>query len=589
MPLVRDFWTADAETDPFHNCADPFCPKCHGEGRKPKPFIWGAYNGATETYLEFANARELAAFFRDKKTVVYAHNGGRFDWHYIRDEINTDEVIMIISGRLSRFRIGECEFRDSMNIFQQTRLKDFGNKLEIDYALMEPEVRDNPNNRAEISKYLRVDVVDLWNQLYRYFERYGRSLTQAGTAMRVWSKMSGIKPPEQTKEQFKRYKPFYYGGRVECFKQGVEKTKFQVVDINSAYPRAMLEKHPFSNAATVDDRLPNDENEIARSLIRLRCRSDGAFPYRAPTGELIFPNDNEFRIYNVTGWEFLTALEFDAARGIEIQEVHTFPLSIDFQDYIHRFYNERKQAKAAGDKAADIFCKLFMNSLYGKFGSNPGGAHVEGEEDEPSEGYHEYLLTDDEGIAKWTVEGYQRYKNWGERSLMFRPLPEIRHRYYNVATAASITGYVRAYLFRSARQCRGLIYCDTDSLAAEDVSRLPIGQELGQWKVEIDCNSYAVAGKKNYTFEASDDTIKKYNSYRSRESATGHWKIASKGARLTPEEMVRVASGVIVRCDICKKEHAGVCYRPESPTYSIARDEPRFIDRKITRSKILLA
>lgn len=574
----RDFWTVDAETDPFHHCADKHCLKCQGVGRIPQPFLWGAYNGLTEEYLEFADANTLAEFFAPKKTICYAHNGGRFDYHYLRDAINTDENIMVIAGRLSKFKIGACEFRDSLNIFQQTRLKDFGNKLEIDYALMEPERRNDPNVRAEISKYLRVDCVDLWNNLDRYFRQYGHGLTQAGAAMRVWSKMAHVKPPKQTKEQFKRYKPFYYGGRVQCFKQGVSTKPFSVVDINSAYPFAMLSKHPFSTDGVVSDTLPDDAH-VERSLIRLECISDGAFPYRTETGELTFPNDGKPREYFITGWELVAALEFDAIRQIKIGDVHTFPLSIDFAEYVHTFYNKRKEAKARDDKAENIFCKLFLNSLYGKFGSNPGGAHGNEEDDNPADGYQEYLLASDESIPRWmnpNQDGgaYTVYKPWGARTLMIRPLPEFRHTYYNVATAASITGFVRAYLFRASRLCSGLIYMDTDSIAAEAVTALAIGKELGQWKLELDCRRYAVAGKKNYAFEAADTTIKEYHAYQSRVEKTGHWKIASKGARLTPEEMVRVASG------------EKILYRPESPTYTITRPQPRFINREIRMTEL---
>lgn len=578
----RDFWTVDAETDPFHHCADLHCLKCSGVGRIPKPFIWGAYNGLTEEYIEFATGHELAEFFRPKKTVAYAHNGGRFDYHYLRDEINTDENIMIIAGRMSRFKIGEAEFRDSLNIFQATRLKDFGNKLEIDYAKMEPEQRTDPNIARDISRYLRVDCVDLWNHLARYFAQYGRGLTQAGAAMRVWSKMAKVKPPRQTKEQFKRYKPYYYGGRVECFQTGVRKKDCVVVDRNSAYPHAMLSKHPFSTDGIVSDALPAD-GEIERALIHMRCISDGAFPYRKQTGELIFPCDGETREYFITGWEFLAALEFDAIRDIKILSVHTFPLSIDFQEYVHTFYNKRKEAKAKDDKAENIFCKLFLNSLYGKFGSNPGGAQGSDDEDNPADGYQEYLLASNESMDRWSSipesEGgpYRSYKSWGERTLMIRPLPPVRHTYYNVATAASITGYVRADLFRASRLCQGLIYMDTDSVTAEDVSRLPIGKELGQWKIELECQRYAIAGKKNYALESSDVTNKDYHGYTSREPKTGHWKIASKGARLTPEELVKIASG------------EKILYRPESPTYTITREHPRFINREIRMTELARA
>lgn len=590
---ARDFWTIDAETTPFHNCSDIACPKCHALGRVPQSFIWGAYNGRTEEYLTFtvplsfsalcvdasiaeqvskALARQVADFFRDKKTVVYAHNGGRFDYHYLRDEMNSDDPVMIIAGRMSRFKIGEAEFRDSLNIFQQTRLKDFGGKLEIEYRKLEPEYR--AEFREEIERYLRVDCVDLWNNLARYFGQYGRGLTQAGASMRIWSRMAKIEPPKQTVEQFRRYKLFYYGGRVECFRRGVKEIPFTTVDVNSMYPFAMLSKHPFSPAASLDRFLPATDAEVSRCLIRLKCVSDGAFPYRLDSGELIFPHDGQQRIFNITGWEFNAALEFNAVRDIELIDVHRFPLSIGFEEYIQHFYEKRKLAKEANDKAENIFCKLFMNSLYGKFGSNPGGAVTEEEyeltkEDDPGAGYHEYVIATDESFGKWKVEGYRDFKPWGSRRLWIRPLLEIKHHYYNVATAASITGFARAHLFRASKQCRGLIYGDTDSLTAEDVSKLHIGTELGQWKIELQGRRYAVAGKKNYAWESSDITIKDYHAFDSREEKTGHWKIACKGARLTPAEMVRAANGETI------------IYKPDSPTYSITRDVPRFIDRKI--------
>jgi len=556
----------------------------------PNPFIWGAYNGRTEEYVTFVDelsfspecanasvallvARRLSAqvanFFHDKSTVVYAHNGGRFDYHYLRDEINSDEPVMMIAGRMSRFKIGEAEFRDSLNIFQQTRLKDFGGKLEIQYEKLEPEVRGIPAVREEIEKYLRVDCVDLWNNLNRYFLQYGRGLTQAGASMRIWSRMAKIEPPRQTVEQFRRYKPFYYGGRVECFKKGVAETKFQTVDANSMYPYAMLSKHPFSPSASVDTFLPSLDSDIDRCLIRLQCVSDGAFPYRTDQGELVFPNDGERRTFNVTGWEFNAAREFNAVHDIELITVHRFPLSIGFEEYITHFYEKRKLAKEADDKAENIFCKLFMNSLYGKLGSNPGGAMSEDEEDDPGAGYHEYIIVTDESMGKWQIEGYKDFKSWGERRLWVRPLPEIKHHYYNVATAASITGFARAHLFRASKQCQGLIYGDTDSLTAEDVSQLKIGKELGQWKIELTGKKYAVIGKKNYALEAEDESIMDYHGYHSREEKTGHWKIACKGARLTPSELVRAAAGETI------------IYKPESPTYSISREIPRFIDRKI--------
>lgn len=566
--MAIPFWTADCETDPFGYRRN--------ENYIPRPFIWGAYNGTTGEYLEFDTADALCDFFERQKCLVYAHNGGRFDWHYIpRDRFNADEPLMIINGRLSKFKIGQAEFRDSLNIFQHTPLSKFGGKLDIDYQLMTPERR--AEHMQEIRTYLRADCTVLWNALDVYFSRFGRGLTQAGSSMRVWSKMSGIKPPKQSKEQFLRFKPYYYGGRVECFKTGCAAPKkgFKVYDVNSAYPRAMRETHPFSVHSEISDTLPADE-EIGRTLITLKCRSRGALPYRQENGELIFPDDTVSRTYHISGWEFIAGLECNALTHIAIKEVHRFPLSVNFAQYIDEFYDLRKKSKACGDLLMDQFGKFYMNGLYGKFGANPGGVYLDALGQEQSRGgYEEYVIATDESFPRWRAEGYQEYEKWGDRMLLSRPLPEERHHYYNVATAASITGYQRAVMIRAMHQVSGLIYMDTDSVTAEDASRLPQGNELGEWKLELAAKRYAVAGKKLYGFESAEPTMDYYG-YDERNPKTGPWKIASKGAKLTPHEIERIANGEEIE------------YVPDVPTYSLSRKDPRYINRKIKRTGNLI-
>jgi len=59
------------------------------------------------------------------------------------------------------------------------------------------------------------------------------------------------------------------------------------------------------------------------------------------------------------------------AGNSEIISVTYFLQLQDFREYIEHFYQQRVTAKATGDKAGDLFAKLLMNSLYGKFGANP--------------------------------------------------------------------------------------------------------------------------------------------------------------------------------------------------------------------------
>ena len=557
MAKSRPFLTLDCETDPFK------------VGRLPLPFIWGVYQWDTEDYVEFeaegltellddregnhdaivailsSTAKKVVDYLSSRRVVVYAHNGGKFDYHYLRDSINSDDPLMVINGRLARFKIGEAEFRDSWNVLNEP-LKVF-QKEEIDYSKMESDVRSQ--HIDEIKRYLKSDCVNLANTLQAYFSRFGKTLTQAGASMRYWRKHFPIPFIPQTAAQSLYYRDFYYGGRVQCFASGHRQENFDVVDINSAYPFAMLHQHPISPEGLSETHLPPD-GKIGPCLVRFMGISHGALPQRAEDNSIYFPDDERIREYAVTGWELLAALEFDAVKIFNIQEVRRFTQTVNFHDYIHEFYNARLVAKANGDKLGDVFNKRFMNGLYGKFAADP-------------EKYKEYLIASDDSLADWHGKAWRRLKPWGERHLMVRDLPEEKQRFYNVATAASITGFVRAHLFRAIKKCGGVLYCDTDSIAARDVSAVPLGGELGKWKHELVCSEFAIAGKKLYAFRGSKPG-----------NAEIDWKIACKGVNLTAEQIVKISEG----------EH--ITYTPEAPTYSFQRDTPIFINRDVRNTAL---
>lgn len=515
----------------------------------PQPFLWGCYDGATEEYEEFATAAELIAYLEDWDGLVYAHNGGRFDFHYLREYINSDDPVMVIAGRLAKFKIGAAEFRDSMNILVNP-LRAFA-KEEMDYAKLEIAVRHL--HAEEISRYLRSDCVNLWTTIQGYFDRYGRSLTQAGAAMRYWKKKYRYPFEPQSMLQAEQCREFYYGGRVECFITGHAKKDFSIVDLNSAYPDAMQSQHAISPHSIRLAHLPSEGLE--QCFIKLSAVAQGCFPVRIQDGavtKLEFPNDDIVRDYSVTGWELKAALELDLVKIIHIEEIREHPNTLDFTDYVTHFYEERKRAKAQSDKAADVFAKLFLNSLYGKFAADP-------------EKYHEYLICTDDTFAAWLADGYEELGPWGERILLGRKLPESKHRYYNVATAASITGKVRSVLMRGIAATSQPMYVDTDCIFARDISHVPQGDDLGQWKLEAACTEYAIAGKKTYAARLATPIIK--------DGKTIEWKTASKGVKLTPEQIIRVAEG------------EAITYAPMVPTYSIHHATPEFIHRVIKRTK----
>jgi hypothetical protein len=521
----RPIAVADCETDPFK------------KGRVDiNPFVWGFYDGVI--YKKFDTTRAFVDYVRDLDIVVYAHNGGKFDWFFVLPYLDEFCELMIINGRLAKFKIGNCEFRDSYNILP-VPLAAY-KKDDIDYAIFEKGEREKPKNKKLIEDYLRTDCIYLFELVSHFVNQYGTGLTLAGSAMKFWQKHFDQTAPRTSKYFYDNFREYYYGGHVECFTAGVFRKDFKVIDINSAYPYAMKFKHPYGKIYEVSSELPKTEAFIQRSFIKLECISKGALPFRSKKG-LIFPNDNEKRIYSVTGWEYLAGLETNTLTEIKIIEVTTFSDSIDFGEYIDHFYALKSDSER--DSPDYIIAKLFLNSLYGKFGSNP---------DE----YMEYTISRPEHIIASECDGYEFGAMLGDWALLQKPLDEEKQHYFNVAVAASITGFVRAYLFKALHQCKGLIYCDTDSIAATDIGALALSDTiLGGWKVEAECDWGAVAGKKLYVFHTNK----------------GKFKKASKGARLTWREIVKVAKGV------------PQIYEPIAPSFSLKRGIT-ITNRKITKN-----
>lgn len=526
---AREIWAADSETDPFK------------AGRIPRPFVWGAFNGTT--YMQFATTAEFVEFISARDCIVYAHNGGKFDWHFLLAHLVPYAPLMVISGRLAKFRIGKAEFRDSFSIMPMP-LRAY-KKDDIDYALMEPDVRHL--HMDVISEYLRGDCVYLFELLTAFIDEFGLHLTLAGASMKAWERLTECKAPVTTREFYQELEPYYYGGRVQCFEFGIIEHEFKIVDINSAYPHAMMHFHPAGDTIESQSYLPETDDEISRTFITLIAEGRGAFPQRKDDGSLGFPDDKLINTFHVTGWEYLAARDTGCLSDHTIVEVKTFAEKIEYSIYLNHFYEMKNRAKRTGDKARYEFAKRFLNSLYGKHGANP-------------ENYEEFTIVPPRYIEAAEIEdGYGFVCELGPHALVSKPLAEERQRYYNVAIAASITGFVRAMLWKAIKQSTGVLYCDTDCIWCVDSGTLDLDPErLGAWDTEAVCDYGAISGKKLYAARTN----------KVNDNGDRVWKTASKGVRLTKEQLCDIAHGKIVT------------HNPENPTFSLKRGV-RFTSRTI--------
>ena len=500
---MTEIWAVDSETDPFK------------AGRVPKAFLWGAYNIETEEFIEWYGDDSTDKFIewaREQDAIFYAHNGGKFDWLLgVSEHIELETPVMLIAGRLARFKIGMAEFRDSWNILPAP-LAATGEKDEIDYSKLEAEVRGE--HLAEIRSYHKQDCIALGAAIKAFIAKHGAKLTQAGAAMAYFEQITGQKADRTNEAYYERFAPYYYGGRVEVFKPGITETPFVAVDINSAYPFAMLSEHPTGTKYNVTKKLP-DEKDIGPSFLTIFAESTGAFPVRGDDKSLSFPNDGIIRQFHISGWEYLAARDTGTLKNCVIKKVITFRDTINFKSYVEPLYAERKVHKTNGDDIQSLLVKLLLNSLYGKFAANPAR-------------YKEYTIVRNESILDFREMGWKMGGNHNEDSMyMEKPIDQKRARYYNVATAASITGYVRAMLWRVIAVSDNVLYCDTDCVMAETIRGCEFdSKRLGAWDIELNGTFGAFAGKKLY---AASDGIK--------------WKTASKGVRLEKDEIIRVAKG----------------------------------------------
>lgn len=538
MTDTREIWVADSETDPFEL------------GVIPAPFIWGVYHGYGNTlYKEFDNTDDFVDFVQSKNIVLYAHNGGKFDWHFISHRFEWGSELLIINGRLSRFEIGKCEFRDSFNLMP-VALEQY-QKQKFDYTKMLKQFR--ADHMDEIRSYLKSDCVNLWNMVQGFDSEYGRHITQASAAMHFWKYRLKNKVPRSDAEYYDFFKPFYYGGRVQCFEYGDIKGDFKSIDINSAYPFAMLSPHPYSLGYTARTGKPKKPiDEWGPMLFIIECNPKGCFPYRGRNGSLYFPDDNIDRRYFVTGWELIAAIETETIDRIKFLEFFEFDETRDFSEYVNFFWNRRQEFKAKGDKGGEFYAKIFLNSLSGKFGMD-------------IRKHKNYTLRSRDEMPKIIVsladgEQIQEFREW----IIHAETAAVgRKRFYNLATTASITGFVRAMLWRTICAATRPVYCDTDSVTAQDFGPdVSLSKNLGDWELEYEYDRVAICGKKLYAMHMKDKP----------DNSPDAWKIASKGARLTFKEIIRIAAGETVQ------------YNNIVPTFSVNKQRPSFVHREIRQT-----
>lgn len=411
----------------------------------------------------------------------------------------------------------EITFFSSTNIFQAS-IKKLGKLLNMDK--IEYDYYSQGINWSKAVTYCRRDVDILYYTYLHYFDvlnligNMSDKITVASQSLEIYKRFflphNDIEI-HRIKELHKLERFGYKGGRCECFRIGKFKNIYSF-DINSMYPYIMKKKmlpyklkytRPTMTVKELENYIVDDKYYIyAECYISTnrRCFS------KLYNKRLCFPV-GEF-------WDFLHHDEIKS--GLEHGEIkRVFNISIYekanlFDKYVDYFYTARRTYKANGNDIYAYLFKLFLNSLYGKFGQKK------------IETISEKVETDFTGnMIEITEEnGEKIYKNW----LYFNG-----NRYYTKTVgeaysafpiiAGAITAGARMLLYKYIEICgiENMYYCDTDSLFTNEKGKKALEKaealsetELGKMKLEKFCDTLEIRNCKDYTYtEKKQEHIKR--------------------------------------------------------------------------------
>lgn len=375
-------------------------------------------------------------------------------------------------------------------------------KLELDYTTY----REKGHILTEHEKeYIKNDVL-IVAYAVEYFEKQGLDkMTIGSCALNEYKKII-------TKRDFTKYFPppkfhddvkqSYKGGFTYLNPKFAEKTigNGVVLDVNSLYPSVMYEDYlPYGMPIFFQGKYEKDllyplYTQMFRCMFELK-------PGKIPTiqikngsmfrgNEYLTSSNNEevtlclnsvdmelfldqYDVYNI---EYFSGWKFKATSGL-------------FKDYVDKWSNNKIQAKIDGNHGLYLISKLFLNSLYGKFGT-----------DNKVKSKIPYLGEDD--IIHFKTSE-----------------PEPKEGIY-VAVASFITSYARRKTIMSAQRIQDLyhsgksdiefVYADTDSLHClspnHELPDLDISPtKLGAWKYESKFNKAKFLRQKCYIENSTED------------------------------------------------------------------------------------
>ena len=398
-----------------------------------------------------------------------------------------------------RYRLEFVNVQNYFNVPVSVIGKSVGlEKLEVDF---------NTVNDKDLYTYCRRDVEIIFTairQLYLFIVEnklgsFPYTLPGAAYSAYTHSFMDHAISVHADEKVLQLERAAYFGGRCECFHIGTPpKSTYYKLDVNSMYPYIMREfEFPIKF-------IKRGKNVKASVLVKAaskycyvaECEIETEQPVYAyrQNKKLLFP------IGNFTTYLTTPSLLYGIKQGHvkKILRVACYHKANIFKNYVDFFYRHRKEYLLRKNAAFGYVCKLFLNSLYGKFAQKTSVVTYSGENGNVNDSRRVIIDAKTHKVSIHQVFfGRETITAQGEEESV-NSIPVI---------SAHITDYARLYLWKlmEVADTKNCFYCDTDSIIVNKSGMkklIPFCDPdlLGWLKVEKESKVVDIRGAKNYIF-----------------------------------------------------------------------------------------
>lgn len=467
--------------------------------QKTRVWLWGSVNINTEEFIYGHDIDSFIDYYSRINCIGYFHNL-KFDIQFIfywlfhngykhvtsrqpgEGQFTTliSDMGVFYSAKIKFFNGGTMTLYDSLKLVPMAVReipKAFGfdlEKLKIDYNSVDIYDLNHKATDDEV-EYVKHDCLVVARAIKAMKERGMVKLTSASNALNqfkgmidkeLYKKLYPSMPLSMDKDIRRSYK----GGWT--YLNPIYKDKMlgvgRVYDVNSMYPWAMKYcELPWGLPVYYDGKYEMDEQfplyvQCLSCKFKIRkwkypsIQIKGSFRFveteylteSCNESVLLYLTNIDYKLlidcYDIWDVNYICGYKFRSAKGI-------------FGEYIDKWYAAKNENKKSGNLPMYVISKLMLNSLYGKFGSNPIRKQK-----------YPYLDSSDD-IVKYEIS----------------PPEEGKTSY--VPVASFITSYCRDKIIRTAIMCGDrFVYADTDSIHI-----------IGDEEPDIDIDEYRIGAFKH--------------------------------------------------------------------------------------------